>query len=119
MIVVSEDEFFHDLLQGFPRLESLHAEHVEFYEEFLSHVFLADVVRWIVGLFGEGGESSEGNNVGLRLITFVEDSYAHGDCVVRELIRVSFVENLPYPGQDGFRVHEFLRGNLLRMYAER
>ncbi|GGP92350.1 hypothetical protein GCM10010249_08050 [Streptomyces roseolilacinus] len=116
---MNEEQFFHGLLQDFPQLEGLHAEHVEFYEEFLSHVFLADVVRWAVSLFSEAGQGSTGEAIGLRLINFIEDAYVHGDCAVRELIRVSFVENLPYSGQGGFRIHEHLTGNLRRIFGER
>ncbi|GGY13294.1 hypothetical protein GCM10010358_76960 [Streptomyces minutiscleroticus] len=116
---MNEDQFFHGLLQNFPQLESLHAEHVEFYEEFLSHVFLADVVRWAVGLFSEAGQSSTEEAIGIRLINFIEGAYVHGDCAVRELVRVSFVENLPYSGQEGFRIREHLTGNLRKMFTER
>ncbi|MFI5977802.1 hypothetical protein [Streptomyces sp. NPDC051452] len=116
---MNEEQFFHDLLQDFPQLESLHAEHVEFYEEFLSHVFLADVVRWAVSLFSEVGQGSGEEVIGLRLINFIEGAYVRGDCEVRELIRVSFVENLPYSDQEGFRICEHLTGNLCRIFAER
>ncbi|MEU0004731.1 hypothetical protein ABZ079_10625 [Streptomyces sp. NPDC006314] len=116
---MDEEQFFQGILQEFPQLESLCAEHVEFYEEFLSHVFLADVVRWTVSLFGEAGQGLAEEAIGLRLINFIEGAYVHGDCAVRELIRVSFVENLPYSGQEGFRIHEHLTGNLRRIFSER
>lgn len=116
---MNEEQFFHGLLQDFPQLESSHAEHVEFYEEFLSHVFLADVVRWAVSLFSEAGHGSAEEAIVLRLINFMEGAYVHGDFAVRELIGVSFVENLPYSGQEGFRIHEHLTGNLRRIFAER
>ncbi|MGW9174053.1 DUF7674 family protein [Streptomyces decoyicus] len=116
---MNEEHFFHDLLQNFPQLESLHDEHVEFYEEFLSHVFLADVVRWAVSLFSEAGQGLTAEAIGLQLINFIEGAYVHGDSAVRELVRVSFVENLPYSNQEGFRIHEHLTGNLRRMFAQR
>ncbi|MCW7989081.1 hypothetical protein XF35_28505 [Streptomyces platensis subsp. clarensis] len=116
---MNEEQFFHGLLQNRPQLESLHAEHVEFYEEFLSHVFLADVARWAVSLFSEVGQGMAEEAIGIRLINFIEGAYVHGDCAVRELIRVSFVENLPYSGQEGFDIHRHLTGNLRRIFMER
>lgn len=116
---MDEVQFFQSILHEFPQLERLRAEHVEFYEGFLSHVFLADVVRWTVSLFGEAGQGLAEESIGLRLINFVEGAYVHGDCTVRELIRVSFVENLPYSGQEGFCIHGHLTGNLRRMFLER
>jgi hypothetical protein len=119
VIEMNEEQFFHGLLRYFPQLESLHAEHVEFYEEFLAHVFLADVVRWVVSLYAEAGQGLPEGGIGPRLINFVEGAYVRGDCAVRELIRVSFVENLPYPGQEGFCIHEHLTGDLRRIFMER
>ncbi|MFG3134083.1 hypothetical protein ACGFZU_41150 [Streptomyces tendae] len=116
---MNEEQFFHGLLREFPQLASLHSEHVEFYEEFLPHVFLADVTRWAVSLFTGAGQGVLGEVVGNRLIDFLEGAYMHGDCVVKELVRISFVENLPYSGQDGFRIHERLAGNLRNMFMER
>jgi hypothetical protein len=116
---MNEEQFFHGLLQNFPQLEGLRAEHAEFYEEFLSHVFLADVARWAVSLFSEAGQGLAEEAIGLRLINLIEGAYVHGDCTVRGLIRVSFVENLPYSGQGGFRIHEHLTGNLRRIFVER
>lgn len=116
---MNEEQFFHGLMQDFPQLESLYAEHVEFYEEFLSHVFLADVVRWAVNLFGEAGQGLTEEAIGLQLINFVESAYVRGDGTVRELIKVSFVENLPYSGQEGFHIHGYLPENLRRIFMER
>ncbi|MFG3084892.1 DUF7674 family protein [Streptomyces parvulus] len=116
---MDEEQFFNGLLRDFPQLEGLHAEHAEFYEEFLSHVFLADVVRWAASLFSEAGQVLTEEAIGLRLINFLEDAYVHGDCAVREVVRVSFVENLPYSDREGFRIHEHLTGNLRRMFTER
>jgi hypothetical protein len=116
---MNEEQFFHGLLQEFPQLDRLRIEHVEFYEEFLPHVFLADVARWAVTLFGEVGRGLAAEAVGIRLINFIEDAYVRGDSVVRELVSVSFVENLPYPGQEGFRIHRHLTGNLCRIFMER
>ncbi|MFC9928500.1 hypothetical protein [Streptomyces sp. NPDC127190] len=115
---MDEEQFFQGLLQGFPQLEGMRAEHLEFYEEFLSHVFLAEVARWAVGLFGHAGQGVTEEAVGVRLIDFIETAYVHGNCAVRELIRVSFVENLPSSGQEGARINEHLMGNLRRIFLE-
>ncbi|NJQ04583.1 DUF7674 family protein [Streptomyces lonarensis] len=116
---MDESQFFHGLLQGFPQLEDLHARHVEFYEERLSHVLLAGVVRWAVGLLSEAGQRSAEEITVLRLTNFIERAYVQGDDEVKELIRFSFVENLPYLGEDGYRICECLTGNLLKMLMER
>ncbi|MEU6180789.1 DUF7674 family protein [Streptomyces coeruleorubidus] len=104
------------LLKDFPQLDGLYVEHVEFYEEFLSHVFLADVVRWLISLFSGTGKGSADGSTGVRLINFIEDAYVYGDLAVKELIRVSFVENLPHSDQGGFEIHGHLTWNLREIF---
>ncbi|MFX4292792.1 DUF7674 family protein [Streptomyces bohaiensis] len=116
---MNEDQFSHGLHQHFPQLDGLYAEHGGFYEKFLSHVLLADVVRWAVGLFIEADSGSVEEITVMQLVDFVEGAYVQGDDEVKELIRFSFVENLPYFGQGGYRIRECLTGNLLKMLMER
>lgn len=75
-----------DLATRFDGLKALLAEHVEDNDEILPHVFMADVTRWVEG----GAADSERAAV----LDQLEQEYGGDDVGVRELITVSFLENL-------------------------
>lgn len=61
--------------------------------EVLPHVFMAQVERWAEQILTERRPLVE------RLLEELEKGYDRGGEPVRNLIEVSFVENLPYPNE--------------------
>jgi hypothetical protein len=47
-----------------------------------------------------------------RLLSALDNGYEHGDDAVRNLIDVSFVEELPYPDEPSSEIREMLPPNL-------
>jgi hypothetical protein len=86
-----EVAFVGGLVYQFPVLAPILQEHLDDYDGLLPHVLLGEVTRWIVAEFAGSGPS-----VGLRnILEFIESSFRSGSNDGRELIAVSFLENLP------------------------
>ena len=87
----SEDEV--DLIKAIaasdPRLGHLLGEHLQYYENVLSTLFLAEVVGWAGEQYLTGDKAAA-----RRLLQLLEDRYEHGDEHVRNLIGVGFVESM-------------------------
>jgi hypothetical protein len=97
-------------------LKPLLAEHVDDnFGEVLPHLFLGEVTRHLVKE-AAGPAASRGLGPALQLL---EDEFASGTDEIKELIAVSFLENLPDgpdPGGDlRLQLGPSLKGELLRM----
>jgi len=53
-----------------------------------------------------------------RILQELERDYDTDDSDVKELLYVSFLENLPYPGEDGARIAEHLGSRLAADLAD-
>lgn len=80
------------LLERVPELRSTYDAHVHDYDELLPHVFFGDVTRYVVQQV-RSGEMGPSKPVG-RLLECLERCMASGDDQVKELVSVSFIENL-------------------------
>jgi hypothetical protein len=80
----------------FPELMPLLQEHLnDFDDTFLPHILMGDVTRWIVLRCHQ-----DPNDPALRqMLSFIEAAFEHADHDDRELLAVSFLENLPRAGQ--------------------
>jgi hypothetical protein len=76
-------EFIAALITAEPMLATVHAEHLADNDELLPHLFMADVTRWLAA----NGPSS-------KVIQTLETYLERGDADVRNVIEVSFLENL-------------------------
>jgi hypothetical protein len=100
--------FVGSLVHRCPWLLPVFQEHLDDQEgEVLSHLFMADVERWAeqevaAGRVGEGSQ--------LACVLSIVDSELRGagDTDVGEMIIVSFVEHLPYPGEPNGAIRELL-----------
>lgn len=72
-------------------------EHIDFYDGLLPHLFVADVERWAEGELQSGGSESVRLSAVLKRL---EAGMGAGPDVA-ELVSVSFLENLPRPGDAG------------------
>jgi hypothetical protein len=88
-----------------PDLASLFAEHkADNNGEVLPHVFMGDVTRWVVSLAGDSRRKTKLR----RVLDFLNAEFERSDEAGRELIAVSFLENLPRPGDPGGELRNML-----------
>lgn len=85
-------ECINRLLERVPEIRDMYDEHIQDNDEILPHVFLGDVTRFVVQQV-RSGETGTLNHVA-RILDIFEQYMASGDDHVKELISVSFVENL-------------------------
>jgi hypothetical protein len=82
--------FIEELLRLLPQLKSIYDEHLADNETLLPHVFMGDVTRFVVA----EAEKSTSRDVLERLLGHLEEGLKNGPEQVKELVVVSFVENL-------------------------
>jgi hypothetical protein len=89
----------------FPELMPLLQEHLnDFDDTFLPHVLMGDITRWIVLQFHQ-----DPNDPTLRqMLSFIEAAFERASHDDRELIAVSFLENLPRVGQEDADIRAIL-----------
>jgi len=91
------------LMMDFPDLEPLYEAHVKEFGKLLPHLLFGDVVRWAVAA-SEAGNIETVRSFANRL----EHDYPDLDSGSRNLIEVSFVEDLPSLGQVGAEIGQLL-----------
>jgi hypothetical protein len=91
-------------------LESTLDEHLEIYGEMLAHIFFGDVTRWIENQFATSPDSVDL----CKVLDLLEEDYKCGNDVVRELLVVSFLENLDHDSM----VFNLLGPNLVQAAEE-
>jgi hypothetical protein len=82
------ERFVRSVVVAVPSLQPILDEHMSFYDELLPHVLMGDITRW--------AEYHAADSLPLvrHLLEEFEKSYASGEDDVRELLTVSFLENL-------------------------
>ncbi len=109
------ESFVRALTARFPDLGRLLAEHLAHnLGQLLPHVFFGDIVRWAVSLLIS---TRTGDNLTPRrelreFCDLLEETYSGGNEELQELLSVSFLENLPRPGEDGAEIRNQLGRNL-------
>ncbi|MEI7924282.1 MAG: hypothetical protein WCJ40_20430 [Planctomycetota bacterium] len=83
-VLSKEIPLVQDLAQRFNELDSLLHEHVAYYDEILPHVFMGDVTRYVLS----GGSQRQ------EIVRHLNGAFVNGATEVRDLIAVSFVENI-------------------------
>lgn len=87
--------FIHELTTAVPRLKDLLARHVADCGELLPHVYMGDVSRFAIRQHREGVGGASGPRAVLDvLFTILERAATEGSEDVKELITVSFLENV-------------------------
>jgi hypothetical protein len=114
-------EFVRDLLLQVPDLQPLYKEHVEDNDELLPHVFMGDVTRFIVALnadsLSEGPDSTASERTLTKALDFLEQGMHKAD-KVRELVAVSFLENLDQSDENYPSLKSHLGKSLLEQLAK-
>ena len=111
------ETFVRSLVQRFQSLAPLLEEHLaDNLGELLPHMFLDDIVRWVVALMTTArveGDLTAQREV-LEFLSLLEDTYASGNEELQELLSVSFLENLPRPDEDGAEIRTQLGPSLTK-----
>ncbi len=84
--------YINKLIDQVPELRYVYDEHIHDNDELLPHVFLGDVTRYVVQQvrLGETGSAKPVE----RILSILDQGMGSSDEQVKELISVSFVENL-------------------------
>ncbi len=113
------ETFVREIVKRFPKLSPLLREHLHDNSgELLPHVFFGDLTRYAVALLTSADGGLEASRELRELLAFLEESFASGDSELCELISVSFLENLPYPWENGSELRSML-GPTLSMEMSR
>lgn len=88
--MISCTSFYQHFMSAVPEFRAIHDEHVSDYDELLEHVLMGDLTRFVQKLFTEDPESECLN----RTLSFLARSFLADDEALRELISVSFLENI-------------------------
>ncbi len=96
--------FAGELVAGIGGAEEVLRSHVEDNDEVLPHVFLGDLMPWLIDeLERPGGPARVG-----EIVDRLERGFAHGPESVDNLVAVSFLEVLPRPGERGAELRGML-----------
>ncbi len=111
------EAFVQALVERSPSLAPLLEEHLrDNFGELLPHIFLGDVVRWVLTLMATA--RAEGSLTAQRelreFLCRLEDTYASGNEELQELLSMSFLENLPRSGEDGAEIRNQLGPTLTK-----
>ncbi len=104
------EEFVYALAKRFTDLAPILKDHAEFYGEVLPHIFFYDLTQWLLSLLesGAGTDARERRQRLQDVLDTLEKTFANGNDQVKELISVSFLENLPNAGEDGSEIRLML-----------
>ena len=101
------------LVDRCPSLLPLLQEHLDTYDELLPHVFLGEVTPWIVERYQADPDDPE-----LRAaLSYIDEYFGTSSPSDRELIGVSFLENLPRADEPGSEIRDAL-GPALRAHLD-
>ena len=106
--------FVRSMVARFPKLSELFEEHIKSnFGEVLPHVFFGGVTRYVLSLLlAENGRSLPPRRELRDVLGYLEEAYSGDNEKIRELISVSFLENLPRPGDTGAQIREMIGANL-------
>lgn len=87
--------FIHELTSAVPQLKGLLTQHVAEYGELLPHVYMGEVSRFTVEQHHQSAAGARGpRSVLEELFATIERADTEGSEDVKELISVSFLENI-------------------------
>ena len=101
------------LCREFPVLLPLLQEHLDDQNgEILPNVLLGEITRWLVCNFDSEPNVKE-------IVATLEHAYSGGESTgVSELVAVSFLENLPRPGEDGAEIRNEIGPRMKKQLEE-
>lgn len=114
--------FVEMLVSRVPELKPVFDEHIRDNDELLPHVFMGDVTRFVVDLHADilkgGAASTASSDALLRILSTLESAMRSDDEEVRELIAVSFLENLEQDDPNYAKLKSLLCESLLEQLTK-
>lgn len=109
-----EETLVRSMVDRFPSLSALLEEHLQDnFGELLPHLFLGDVTRYVVSLHSAASRGAVQQQRELAdILDDLENEYGNPES--QELISVSFLENLPRPGELGSAIRRLVGPHLGR-----
>jgi hypothetical protein len=120
--VSATHRFIDSLISQVPELRPLLDEHLRDNDQLLPHVFMGDLTRFVVDLHADAYQTTGAAEASLlqilkEILTALEAAMESGDEDVKELIAVSFLENLD-PDSPNYKELKSLFGeDLLKQLA--
>jgi hypothetical protein len=106
-MTTSTHSLVEQLVGTYPELRPLRQQHLDAFGELFPHVFLGELTAWLVNAYLADPHAGP-EATWRRILDELERAYDTGDADVKELLYASFLENLPYPGEDGAQIAEHL-----------
>ncbi|MDP3739076.1 MAG: hypothetical protein Q8R02_16905 [Hyphomonadaceae bacterium] len=106
-------EFVDGLIAEFPGLRSAYEEHIKAnFGELLAHLLMGDVVRFLEAKHTERDDEPANMRLIKSIMDYIGRCFETASPWVKELIAVSFVENMPYPDEVAADIVGLLPENL-------
>lgn len=100
----TNSSFVASFVREFPELYPILQDHqLDNFGELLPHIFFGDLSRHIISSFISYQKDDRQKNP-LAMLDALEKAFADGSEDTRNLISVSFLEYLPFPGEDGYEI---------------
>ena len=106
---ISYERFIEELLSEIPELKDIYEEHIKDCDEELPHIFMEDVFRYVKENINNGVPEYI-----VRLMKFLNEAMASSDENTKELISVSFLDNLEVVDNASLKRIETLLGSNLK-----
>lgn len=107
------DDFVLSLVVAHPELTPVLDKHQKSSDPLLSHLFLADVVRFLEATYCDANDRPANVALIKAIMTTIGEHFVGSATMVDELIATSFLENLPYPHGDAAAIVVMLPDNLM------
>lgn len=93
--MIDSESFAKELAGDDANVAALLADHLNEYGELLTHVFMGDVSRYVAHLYRDRQRGTQTSRDALQaILAKIEHAARFGDEDVKELVSVSFLENL-------------------------
>ncbi len=109
-VVINFKSFVKLLLETVPELIPVYDEHIDDYDKLLEHVFMGDVTRFVEQLYSDNSDSE----CLARLLEFLDRAFSTDDEKLKELVSVSFLENLSRDKKSFEGIRILLSANLAK-----
>lgn len=104
---MNTNEFIDSLKNINQDIKNIYNDHISDYDEILEHLLLADITRYLISNIDKSN-----NQTCIDLIGFINTAYSKGDDGLKELVSLSFLENLPQSDKSYSLIKEMLSNEL-------
>jgi hypothetical protein len=101
------------LVRDYPSLGSIYSDHLEYHHRVLAHLLFADILRWLIALLHSGE-----HDLARSFVARVGVDYPGLNTSAQNVVSVSFIEDLPCPGDLGSEIIDWLTPALRVEYEQ-